>query len=124
MTSRSVVLAWAAIACATVWGCGSHTEWKIDVHNQGTAPCSVRVEMDSVNRSGRGTSEAHVDKMNAGERLTLISGTLATTIRSIKVVRGEEEQALTPAVTIQPGQRYLIAVPAAGPVNVALDTNK
>jgi hypothetical protein len=121
---RRVAIAWFMIAGATFRGCGSRTEWKIEVHNQSAAPCSVHVDMEYVNRSGPGTSDAHVDKMSAGERLTLISGTLLTRIRSIKIVRGEDEQTFTPAVTIQSGQRCLIAVPAAGPVNVALDANK
>lgn len=120
MMFRRVAFSWAMIAGATFWGCGARSEWKIDVRNESAAPCSVRVELDYVNNSGKGTSDAHAN-VKAGETLTLISGTLVTTIRSIKVVRGEEEQTLTPAVAIKPGQRYRIVVPAKGPVDASVD---
>lgn len=63
----------------------------------------------------------HIDNMTAGGKITLINGTLASTIRLIKVNRGDDKQALTPTVTIQPGQRCLSVVPAEGPVDVSFE---
>lgn len=117
-----------AIALATTFwltfpGCGrtSHNEWEIDVNNKTTATCSVRVDMDFANGGIQQTSEAHIDVLKAGEKLTLLSGNLPTMIRSIKVTSGDKVQTLIPAVQIQPGQTYRIVLPAEGPPQAAFD---
>lgn len=121
MLRHIIQLMWMAFVFVTVPGCSTRTsEWRIDVRNQTSAPCSVRVEMGYTNASGQGNSEAHTDKMQPGESLTLIAGSLPTTIRTVVVGRGEEELKLTPNVEIRPGQQYQIVVPAEGPLQASI----
>ncbi len=93
-------------------GCGqtASSEWVITVANQSPSPCSIVVEMGYENRSGQGSSEASVDEVPAGDRLTLVTGTLSTTIRSVNVRCGEKEHALEPNAVLHPGESYSIVI--------------
>jgi hypothetical protein len=110
-----------AVSAVLFSGCGGgKSQWEITVENKGTSPCSVYVTMDYVNRSGQGNSEARIDDLAAGKSLKLISGTLDTTIRSVKVVRGEDEQELKPNVELLPGRQYQIVVTADGKIDASM----
>lgn len=59
--------------------------------------------------------------MAAGEKLTLIVGNFVQTIRSVKVVCGEDEQVLTPHAELRPGNHYIITVSPEGKVQAAFE---
>jgi len=77
--------------------------------------------MGYANANSQGNSKAYVEDMSAGYKSTLISGQSVRTIRSVKFVRGEDEQLLEPNVEIHPGMRYVIVMPETGKVQATLE---
>jgi hypothetical protein len=92
-------------------GCSSQPEWEVTVENKGDVPCSFFVTMRA-----DGSSKANVDDVAKGKVITLIGGIGETIVHTIKVVRGKDEQLLTPDAKLVNGKRYAIVVDADGKV--------
>ena len=94
-------------------GCdrGVRPQWEVTVENRGDVPCSFAITL------GDG-GKANVDGIPKGKPVTLIAGSTDTVVRTIKVVRGADEQALTPNAVLPIGKRCSIVVGADGKVGV------
>lgn len=94
-------------------GCSSgQKQWEITVENKSDVPCSVFVTM----AGGGGSSNAKVEDVPKGKPVSIIVGYSKTTVQSVRVVRGKDEQTLTPNVELPVGKRYAIVVEADGKV--------
>jgi len=94
-------------------GCSSsQKQWEITVETKSDTPCSFFVTMTG---SGGG-SNAKVEDVAKGKPISLIVGDNKTTVQSVRVVRGKDEQTLTPNVELAVGKRYAIVVDADGKV--------
>jgi hypothetical protein len=94
-----------------VSGCSGQREWEVTVENKSEVPCSFFVTMRA-----DGSSKANVDDVAKGKTITLIGGSGETIIKTVKVVRGKDEQVLTPDTKLVDGKRYAIVVDADGKV--------
>ncbi len=95
-------------------GCGGHRQWEIVVANNGDVPCSFFVSMGT-----DANSNAKVEDVAAGKKLTLIVGDATSVVQIVKVVRGKDEQNLIPNAELPVGKRYTITVTADGKVETA-----
>lgn len=110
-----------AVSVVLFSGCGGGmSQWEITVENKGTSPCSVYVTMDYAGGGAQGDSEAKVEGLAAGKKLSLIAGGDARTVRTVKVVRGTDEQELNPNVELISGRQYQIVVTADGKLDATL----
>ena len=90
-------------------------QWEVEVENKGDTPCSFKVVM-----SGSGAkNDVGVDGITKGKPVSLIAGSGDTVVQSIKVVRGKDEQTLTPNLALPPGKRLRIVVGADGQVEMS-----
>lgn len=92
-------------------GCSGQREWEVTVENKGDVPCSFFVTMRA-----DGSGKANVDDVAKGKAVKLIGGSGETIIKTVKVVRGKDEQVLTPDTKLVDGKRYAIVVDADGKV--------
>ncbi len=92
-------------------GCTGQREWEVTVENKGDVPCSFFVTMRA-----DGSSKANVADVGKGKALKLIGGGGETVIKTVKVIRGKDEQVLTPDAKLVDGKRYAIVVDADGKV--------
>jgi hypothetical protein len=111
----------AAAAAVSLPGCGSTPQWEITVENKGTSPCSVYITLGYAGGGAQGTSKAEVENISAGEKLSLLTGDLARTVESIRIVRGDTEQLIESKTEIEPGSRFVIVVPADGKASATLE---
>ncbi|MFO1042339.1 MAG: hypothetical protein U0941_11170 [Planctomycetaceae bacterium] len=93
----------------TVVGCSGQRGWEVTVENKGDVPCSFFVTMRK-----DGSSKANVDNVAKGKVITMIGGSGETMVHTVKVLRGKEEQVLTPDAKLIGGKRYAIVVDAVG----------
>ena len=71
---------------------------------------------------------SHLDRVSRGDirnptvqrTLSLIVGPGETMVLTVKVVRGEEEEVLTPNTKLVPGKRYVIVVEEDGKVETSV----
>src|SRR5438270_12756366 len=84
-------------------GCSSQREWEVTVENKGDVPCSFFATMRA-----DGSGKANVDDVAKGKAIKLIGGSGETVIKTVKVVRGKDEQVLTPDAKLTDGKRYAI----------------
>ncbi len=112
---RCLFLAGCALVAAALPGCGGSRQWEITAENKSDVPCSVAVVMgpDS-NRT------AKVSDLTKERAYVLIAGSSTMIVRSVKVVRGKEEQILKPDVELSPGKRYVIVVGEDGKVEASI----
>ncbi len=111
MVRRLGSLAVAISLSMPVLGCGGPRGWEVTVENEGDVPCSFLVTLGA-----DGGSKANVDGVARGKAVTLIAGSGETVVHTVKVVRGKEEQVLTPGASLTGGKRYAIVVDAGGKV--------
>jgi len=104
----------AFIATGFLTGCRK-AEWTIDVENKSKESCGIRVDFDYSVPTGKGTSDASMKQLDSGKTIRLISGDRESTIRSVKVMRGDKETEFQPAAKINPGDQLRIIVPQEGP---------
>jgi hypothetical protein len=91
-------------------GCSSgQQQWEVSAENKSDAPCSFFVTLGP-----NGGSTANVENVKKGEVIPLIAGNLDTVVQTVKVVRGTEEQSLTPKINLPTGRRYAIVLDAQG----------
>lgn len=104
-------------------GCGGPLQWEVTAENQSDGPCSFFVTLGS---DGNGhanvesESHANVENVGQGETLALISGNTNTVVKSVKVMRGDEEQSLTPNTELPIGKRFAIVVRPDGRVETSV----
>ncbi len=126
--SRTCTITLIVAAVFSFAGCSGSPQWQITIENKGSSPCSIYVEMGYANANSQGgsqgSSRAYVEDMPAGYKSTLISGGLVETIKSVKLVRGEEEQVLQPNIEIRPGMRYAIVATADGKLESAFESDR
>ena len=91
-------------------GCGSQEQWEITFENKSEVPCSIFVTM------GDGSTTANVADVAKCEATSMIVGPGETIVLTVKVVRGEEEEVLTPNTKLIPGKRFAIVVEEDGKV--------
>lgn len=107
-----VVTAFLVVALA---GCTGKREWEITVENKGDVPASIHVTMRA-----NGSSNAKIEDLTKGKTVTLIAESGETVVHTIKVVRGKDEQNLTPNVKLPAGKRYAIVVGSDGKVETSV----
>jgi hypothetical protein len=105
-----------AVAMSGVAGCdrGGGSRWEVSVENKSEIPCSCFVTL-----GGDGSSKANADAIPKGKPVTLIAGSTDTVVQTVRVVRGTDEQLLTPNTPLPVGKRYLIVVGADGKVQAS-----
>lgn len=97
-------------------GCGDRSShWEVTAKNQSDGPCSFFVTLGS-----DGNTLANVENVGKGETLPMIVGSTTTVVQTVKVVRGEEKQTLTPKTELPVGKRFAIIVDADGKVRTAV----
>lgn len=112
-------LPWLVLLTTTLLflsGCSSsQRQWEITVENKSDVPCSFFVTMTVPG----GSSNAKVEDVAKGKQTTLIVGDAKTTVQSVRVVRGKDEETLTPNVELPVGKKYAIVVNADGKVETS-----
>jgi hypothetical protein len=89
-------------------------QWEIEVENKGDLPCSFKIVT-----SGSGSkNNVGVDGIAKGKPVSLVAGSGNTVVQSIKVVRGKDEQTLTPNLALPMGKKLRIVVGADGKVEI------
>jgi hypothetical protein len=97
-------------------GCsGGKQQWEITVENKSDEPCSFFVIA-----SADGNLKANVEKIAKGQAVSLTTGYGDTVVQSVKVVRGKDEQTVTPKADLPAGKRYAIVVTADGKVETSI----
>ena len=95
-------------------GCMSERKWEITVENKSESPCSVFFTL------GDGSSTASMEDVAKGRTVPLIVGSNNTTVRTVKIVRGDDEQTLQPNAELLPDKRYALVVDAEGKVQATI----
>jgi hypothetical protein len=114
LRSACLVPALPVLVLMTLPGCGrSQRQWEVTVENQAEAPCSFFVTL------GADGGGAQVEDVAKGEAITLIVGNTPTVVQTVRVVRGREEQTLSPKVELPVGKRYAVVVGADGTVKAS-----
>jgi hypothetical protein len=90
------------------------------LQNKSDSPCSFFVTMGDGRGGGNKASVADVAQCEA---TSLIVGPGETMVLTVKVVRGEEEESLTPNTKLGPGKRYAIVVEEDGKVVTSVVDN-
>ncbi len=93
----------------TMTGCGGGGQWEITAENKSDSPVSIFVATGD-----DGASVASTEGLGYCQPVTLIVGDIPTTLQSVKVVKGKDEQELVPGIKLYGGQRYSIVVNAEG----------
>jgi hypothetical protein len=107
----SLLLAVFALVLVALPGCNSsQRQWEITVENKSDVPCSFFITL------GADSGNVKVEDVAKGKTLSLIVGDKKTVVDSVRVVRGKDEQTLTPKVELPVGNRYSIVVGADGKV--------
>lgn len=102
-------------------GCGEPVKWEITVENKNAAPCSVSVTLSHSGPESQSNSEASVGDVKSLGKVVLLVGEQDQTIRTVKVVRGGEEELLEPNAALRAGQRYRIVIPETGKTTAAVE---
>lgn len=99
---------------ASLEGCdASRRKWEVSVRNDGAVPASFFLTLG-------GSSKADVANVAPGPALSLIVGESPSVLQAIRVVRGSDEQTITPNIPLPLGARCLIVVDANGKIDVSL----
>ena len=118
--SACVLFAFSMPLLLALPGCGNGRHpWEITLENRSDVPCSVFVTLGA-----DGNSNAKVENFEKGKTIILISGNSSTIVQSIKVVRGKDEQTLTPKARLEVFKRYAIVVGADGKVETSISDKR
>jgi hypothetical protein len=90
-------------------------QWEITVENRSDLPCSFYVALDTDD-----SRAMKVEGVTKGERISLVAGISQTVVRTIKVVRGNEEQTLAANMALSVGERYAIIVASDGKLEASV----
>ena len=108
--------AFALFALFALPGCGGQADWEITVENKGTVPCSVFVTLRA-----DGGSTANVENLLQDTPHLLVGGNGDTVVKTVKVVRGDDEMVITPDEKLVNGKRCAIVVDAKGNVGITIN---
>lgn len=116
LRSVSQMLAISTLLALALPGCGSGLrQWEVTAENKSDQPCSFFVTLGA-----DGSSNANVEDVAKGKAVSLIAGDSKTVVQSVKVVRGKDEQTLTPNAELSVGKRYAVVVSADGKVETSV----
>jgi hypothetical protein len=105
-----------AILTVPIPACSGQREWEITAENKADAACSIVV----THTIGGGNGNAKVDDLGKGKTIVLVGGSGETTVQTVKVVRGNEEQTITPNQKLIAGKRFVIVVGIDGKASTSL----
>jgi hypothetical protein len=112
-----MAVAVAAVLVVTSAACDSNSRnWEITAENKSALPCSIVIIYGEDS-----SASARVDALEKGRAHVLVSGSVETPIRSVKVVLRKDEEVLKPDVRLTAGKRYAIVVAADGEVTAAVE---
>lgn len=113
---RSIRLLIVVLMSLALTGCGgTSAEWLVTAENQSDVPCSFFITLGS-----NAKTETNVENVEKGKTLPLIAGDTKTVVQSVKVVRGDKEETLTPKTELPIGKRFAIIVKADGKVETSV----
>lgn len=113
--SLSQVFSVTTLFLVALTGCSSNKQqWEVTVENKSDLPCSFFITLRP--RGG----DVKVEAVEKGKTHSLIVGDSKTVVESVKVVRGKDEQTLTPKAELPIGKRYAIVVEADGKVAASI----
>ena len=98
-------------------GCGTNSQWTLTFENQNSIACSVFITLGADQANSSTVSVADVAK---GKPITLIAGGRDTVVQTVKVVRGDDEQNLTPKAALAVGKKVAIVVRDDGKMEAAI----
>jgi len=121
-STTSALLVGACVLVAGEWlafgparpGAGPQ-EWEIIVANNSELPCSIFVTLGA-----DANYNAKVENVAKEESIVLVSGISDTVVRTVKVVRGQDEQTLAPNMVLPVGKRYAIMVGTDGKLEASV----
>ena len=90
-------------------------QWEVTVENKSDRPCSFFVSLGT-----NGDNNVKVEHVAQGESISLITGISNTVVRTVKVVRGDDEQTLAPNMALPVGKKYAIKVEADGKLDASV----